>query len=151
MPNIRGGSGYKKYKNNRHNGDTDTKEITFANGTSQYYGFVTNKLGSGRFYVNIVTSQKMDPESKMAFLRGKLKKNKYKCFVSVGDFVLLEAVDSTKYEIMDKYSTQEVDVLRSHNEIYTDMDQNMFMSHVNALVNEEKEEPQDEWVDLEDL
>lgn len=106
--NVKGGKNYKKGKKG-HVAPTH-KSIILKENTLEEYCKVTSALGSGRF--NVILPNK---ETRMAILRGKMKKRKW---VNVGDLILvsIREYQDDKVDILHCYSNDEFKQLKKRAE-----------------------------------
>jgi translation initiation factor 1A len=78
----RGGKKSKRSKNNKPNGETNTRSLLEAEDEGQEYAVVIKMLGNGRLMAYCYS----DSKQRLCHIRGKLKK---KVWINQGDTVLL--------------------------------------------------------------
>lgn len=153
------------------------EKVVFRNsGDDQHYAKVIQSLGSGRFILHVVVNRAdgqpplLDTSSNyMGILPGRMKKQKWKNFVSPNDFVLIskrdfQADDNRKVDIVMKYSSEVARKLIKMNEIPKGEDEetdSMFIDEdvvtdnstkVSTTAEEEKESNKGDWkVDFDDI
>ena len=106
--NFKGGSKHKKYARNRF-GVAKTKLSDLKKTENQEYAFVKDVLGNCRFKLIC-----WDKKERLGILRGKMKKRQW---VTRGEIVLasLREFQDDKCEIIQKYTSDQVNILKKHN------------------------------------
>ena len=120
--NTKGGKKHKRGKN----AIVDIK-LVVADYDCQFYSKVTNKLGGGRYSVDMFVTEKKNEENKIirydevktgqiALLRGSLKK---KARIAIGDILLvsIREFEKRKVDIIHAYNNEEVHKLRKTNNL----------------------------------
>ena len=129
------------------------EKVVFRNSSEdQHYAKVMQSLGSGRFILHVVVNRAdgqpplLDTSNYMGILPGRMKKQKWKNFVSPNDCVLIskrdfQADDNKKVDIIMKYSAEAARKLIKMNEIPKGDDDeadSMFVDEDVATVNTSK-------------
>ena len=140
--NIKGGSKHKKYARNR-NAVHKNKLSDLKKTENQEYAFIKDVLGNCRFKVIC-----WDKKERLGILRGKMKKRQW---VNRGELVLisLREFQDDKCEIIQKYSSDQVNILIKNNLIsesfakegktFNDEDENTNMYDDNLVNNKEED------------
>lgn len=137
--NVKGGSKHKKYARNR-SGVNRNKLSDLKKTENQEYAFVKDVLGNCRFRLIC-----WDKKERLGILRGKMVKRQW---VRRGELVLasLREFQDDKCEIIQKYSSDQANILVKHNlisEAFTkdgntfDTDEHVDNAYDNDLGNED--------------
>ena len=110
MP-IRNRKGGSKYKKGARGAPAEEKLILRKDSDGELYAKVTKACGNGRFMVRLVHYRDQDPVladvDVMGILPGRMRRRKWKHFVTVNDFVLIAQrefqSDNSKVDILHKY------------------------------------------------
>ena len=108
---IRNRKGGSKYKRGKRGAPTEEKLILRKESDGELYAKVTLACGGGRFMVRLVDYSNQDPilasEDVMGILPGRMRRRKWKHFVTVNDYVLIAQrefqSDNSKVDILHKY------------------------------------------------
>ena len=112
-----------KAKARKKTGEPIERKLVLRDDDSHVYAKVIKAYGSGRFEVSLVRYIEEKPilsdTSVMAILPGRMKKQKWKHFVSASDFVLvsIRSFEEGKVDILHKYDQSHVQQLKGLNEI----------------------------------
>tara|TARA_Y200000002_G_C22633725_1_gene643690 strand:- start:919 stop:1404 length:486 start_codon:yes stop_codon:yes gene_type:complete len=122
MPkNKKGGSKFKKSKK-----PVQFEEKLILAQDNEHYAKITKVYGSGRFGLNLISKSNNDDNVQivttkeyMGILPGRMRRQKWKNFISVNDIVLIALrdfqTDDTKVDILHKYkeeSTKKLEQMR---------------------------------------
>jgi len=163
MPkNKKGGSRFKKGVNNSGVSQIEEKVVMRNADENEHYAKINKALGSGRFSLNIIVKKtaddipKLNPTIYMGILPGKMKRQKWKHFVTENDFVLVskrdfQADDNLKVDIIMKYTPEATRKLGKLNEIpLADEDTEISSVFIEDVIEEEQQQQQQQQTESEE-